>query len=478
MQVWLHSFAFAHKTAERARQAEGWGFHGMLVADSQNLNADVWVELALAGAGTERLHLGPGVTNPATRHPAVTASAAATLQAETGGRALLGLGRGDSALSQIGRHPVHVAELEKGLAEIQAYLSGEQTDADGFASRIAWLPEQGAPKVPVHVAATGPHVIAVGARQAEGIDFTVGAEMERLRWAVGTAREAAGDRKVSLGAYLNVAVDPDRASARDLVRGSTAIFARFATEGAPEDGLSEVTRAGIAFTDRARACSPPTRRTSSRPICAPPRRRSPWRKAERERGQIRAPISGVVSDVPVETGQALQMNAIVAEIIALDPMLAVVEVAERQLAGIKVGDRPTVRLVTGADRARARCASSRRPRARARAPTASTSSSTTPTARSPTASPPRSSSGSRRSTAVRVPRSALTFSAEGELSVRIVDADGIVASVPVADRRGCARRGLGRRPRRTARAIIVQGQDFVKDGQKVETGRGRRARRR
>jgi len=245
VQVWLHSFAFAHRTAARARQAEAWGFEGMLVADSQNLNADVWVELALAGAATERLRLGPGVTNPATRHPAVTASAAATLQAETGGRAVLGLGRGDSALTQIGRQPVHVAELEQGVAAIQAYLAGEQADADGFAGRIAWLPDQGTPKVPVHVAATGPHVIAAAARHAEGIDFTVGAEPERLRWAVGVAREAAGDRGLSLGAYLNVAVDPDRAAARDLVRGSTAIFARFATEGAPPDGLSEVTRAGI-----------------------------------------------------------------------------------------------------------------------------------------------------------------------------------------------------------------------------------------
>ena len=99
--------------------------------------------------------------------------------------------------------------------------------------------------MPVHVAATGPHVIAAAARHAEGVDFTVGAEPERLRWAVGTAREAAGDRELSLGAYLNVAVDPDRAAARDLVRGSTAIFARFATEGAPHDGLSEITRAGI-----------------------------------------------------------------------------------------------------------------------------------------------------------------------------------------------------------------------------------------
>jgi 5,10-methylenetetrahydromethanopterin reductase len=205
----------------------------------------VWVELALAAAATERIALGPGVTNPATRHPAVTASAAATLQAESGGRAVLGIGRGDSALTQLGRAPVHVAELERALGAVQGYLGGEEVVLDGTATRIGWIASDGWPKVPVAVAATGPHVIEAAARHAERLDFTVGAEPERLGWALDSARAAAGGRELSFGAYLNVAVDDDLAAARDLVRGSTAIFARFATEGAPADGLSEVTRAGI-----------------------------------------------------------------------------------------------------------------------------------------------------------------------------------------------------------------------------------------
>jgi 5,10-methylenetetrahydromethanopterin reductase len=243
VQVFRHAFAFAGQTAGLARQVEAWGFDGLLVADSQNLNADVWVELALAVAATERIRLGPGVTNPVTRHPAVTASAAATLQAASGGRAVLGLGRGDSALAQIGRRPVRVDTLETALAAIQGYLRGEDVELDGVTSRLRWVAAAARP--PVTVAATGPHVIAAAARHADWIDFTVGAEPERLRWAIDTARAAAGDRAVSLGAYLNVAVDPDLAAARDLVRGSTAIFARFATEGAPHDGLSDVTREGI-----------------------------------------------------------------------------------------------------------------------------------------------------------------------------------------------------------------------------------------
>jgi 5,10-methylenetetrahydromethanopterin reductase len=247
MDVWLHAFSFPGRVAPLARQAEAWGFDGLLVADSQNLNADVWVELALAAAATERIGLGPGVTNPVTRDLAVTASAAATLQAETGGRAVLGLGRGDSALAQIGRAPVAAAELERAVVDVQAYLRGEDVArAGGTASRIAWLPDDSVPKVPVSVAATGPRVIGLGARHAERLDLTVGAEPERVRWAVEVAREAAsGGPTPSLGVFLNVAVHPDPAVARDLVRGSVAIFARFATEGAPPDGLSAVTRSGL-----------------------------------------------------------------------------------------------------------------------------------------------------------------------------------------------------------------------------------------
>lgn len=270
MEAWMHTFAFPGRVAPLAAQVEEWGFAGLLVADSQNLNAEVWIELALAAASTEWIGLGPGVTNPLTRHPAVTASAAATLQAESTGRAVLGLGRGDSALAQIGRRPAAPDELECALATIQAYLRGEAAALGDFSSRIAWLPDGDRPKVPVAVAATGPHVIAAAARHAERIDFTVGAEPDRLRWAIDQAQAAAGGHELSLGAYLNVAVHPDRALARDLVRGSTAIFARFATEGAPTDGLSDVTREGIERLaggyDEApvTARPPPSTRASSR----------------------------------------------------------------------------------------------------------------------------------------------------------------------------------------------------------------------
>jgi 5,10-methylenetetrahydromethanopterin reductase len=240
----LHAFSFPGRVAEQARRTEAWGFTGLLLADSQNLTADIWVELALAAARTSRLRLGPGVSNPVTRHLAVTASAAATLQAESAGRAVLGFARGDSALSQIGRRPQSVSEFEHSLEVLQALLRGEEVELGGVAGAIRWLSAVELPKVPVHVAASGPRVIEAAARHAEGVDLTIGAELERLRWGVETARQA-GPSGLSLGAYVNVAVAADRGQARELVRGSVSTFGRFGSEGAPLTGLSEVTASGI-----------------------------------------------------------------------------------------------------------------------------------------------------------------------------------------------------------------------------------------
>ena len=121
-EIWLHGFPIPHRTVALAVQAERWGFDELLLADSENLVGDPYVELALAAQATERLRLGPAVTNPLTRHPAVTASAIATLQVESEGRAVLVFGRGDSAVLQLGLRPATTAELERGLTKLQEFL--------------------------------------------------------------------------------------------------------------------------------------------------------------------------------------------------------------------------------------------------------------------------------------------------------------------------------------------------------------------
>ncbi len=191
-------------------------------------------------------------------------------------------------------------------------------------------------------------------------------------------------------------------------------------------------------------------------------------EAERDRGVVRAPWSGVVHDVAVEVGQAAfaMVGREIATVVALDPMLAVVEVAERRLAGLKVGDTAEVRLVTGESargkiRFVAKTASLTTrtyrveielPNADGRIPDGITAEVLVPLSPVP---------------ATRVPRSALTFSSGGDLGVRVVSLDGTVDFVPVTvvedEQAFMWVGGIADRSR-----VIVQGQDFVREGQKVE----------
>src|SRR5258707_10975072 len=102
MEVGILAVPWPRRSAETARVLEGLGFDTVILPDSQNLAPEVWGQLMLAAQATSRIRLGPGVTNSVTRDPAVTASAALSLQVESGGRAAPGVGRGDSSVQRIG----------------------------------------------------------------------------------------------------------------------------------------------------------------------------------------------------------------------------------------------------------------------------------------------------------------------------------------------------------------------------------------
>lgn len=189
-------------------------------------------------------------------------------------------------------------------------------------------------------------------------------------------------------------------------------------------------------------------------------------KAERERGTVLAPWNGIVTDVPAEVGQHLSSGKEIAQIVALDPMLAVVEVSERKLGGLSLGKSADIRLIDG---------QTAQGRVRYIAKSASATTRTyrveveiaNPSGAIPDGITAEVAVPLEALPAVKVPRSALTFSSAGELGVRIVNDQSIVAFIPVAlagDEQGAMWvTGIADGAR-----IIVQGQDFVREGQRVE----------
>ncbi|MCB2078009.1 MAG: LLM class flavin-dependent oxidoreductase [Novosphingobium sp.] len=250
LEIWRAGGSNTTAEPETARAVEAEGWDGQMFMDSQCLCADPYAQMGVWACSTERLKMSTGVTNPLTRNLAVTAGAAATIQSLSGGRAVLGIGRGDSALAYLGHAPVGTRAFEKALRHLQTLLSGDEIPFEEFGSsgdapsvhglslggrpegvRLKWLPE-GMPKVPLDVASTGPKVIRMAALIAERVTFSVGAEPERMEWALQTARAArqeAGlsDDGVSYGAQLVVVCHPDEETAMEVAMHMAPPLARF-----------------------------------------------------------------------------------------------------------------------------------------------------------------------------------------------------------------------------------------------------------
>ncbi len=182
----------ASRLVELFQLAEQNGFQYGWTYDSHILWQEPYPLLTMSALATSRLHLGLNVTNPGTREPTVTASAFATLQDISGGRMIMGIGRGDSARRTIGLQPVKVAEFERSLTVIRDLLHGRQVHWNDTDIELAWpkaLPQE-LPPVPVYVAGYGPKVLAIAGRCADGVIIQL-ADPDIVEWIVGQVRAAA-----------------------------------------------------------------------------------------------------------------------------------------------------------------------------------------------------------------------------------------------------------------------------------------------
>lgn len=154
------------RTLKLAQRAEELGFTSGWIFDSHILWRECYPMLTYLATNTREMTWGPLVTNPAVRAEHVTASALATIDILSGGRAACGIGRGDSSLRMQGKRPRKVAELEQGVKDIRALTAGETVNIDGHDFALVW--SNGRP-VPMWVAAYGPMALASAGRVADGL---------------------------------------------------------------------------------------------------------------------------------------------------------------------------------------------------------------------------------------------------------------------------------------------------------------------
>src|SRR4051794_6823065 len=173
---------------ELMQLAEENGFEYGWTYDSHILWQDAYPLLTLLAVNTERLKMGHFVTNPGTREPTVLASAYATLHDISGGRMVMGIGRGDSARRTIGLQPEKMAEFETACRMIRDLMNGREVEWNGKELKLAWARTE--PEIPMYVAGYGPKALAVAGRVSDGVIIQL-ADPVIVEWIMDTARKSA-----------------------------------------------------------------------------------------------------------------------------------------------------------------------------------------------------------------------------------------------------------------------------------------------
>ena len=133
---WPHTPEY---TARMARLGDDYGFDMVGIADTPGNAMDPWVAMTLAASATSRVRLATCVTNLVTRHPSITASAAASVDIAAGGRTILGIGAGHSGVANIGGVPAGPEALREGIAFLGELLSGQAASWRGVGAHLPWV---------------------------------------------------------------------------------------------------------------------------------------------------------------------------------------------------------------------------------------------------------------------------------------------------------------------------------------------------
>ena len=177
----------AWRVVELAKRAETLGFNYGWTFDSHVLWQEPYVIYSQMLSATNRMVVGPMVTNPGTRDWTVTASLFATLNDMFGNRTVCGIGRGDSAMRVIGQKPRSLATLREAMRVIKDLAEGRKTLYNDTQQHFPWAEES---ELKVLMAAYGPTALPLCGSQSDGFILQL-ADPAIAEWTIAAVRRAA-----------------------------------------------------------------------------------------------------------------------------------------------------------------------------------------------------------------------------------------------------------------------------------------------
>lgn len=254
---------------EAAKFVDQAGFSHMFVADSSLHAHDVYPYMTLLALHTSSVRIGPLVTHPYTRHPAINLNALATINELSGGRVIANIGAGDRPVTELGYPLARTKVVREAITVMRRLLSGETVNLSGetFQLVAATLRYGLREKMPLYVTASGPRMLELGGELADGVLFLSGPDPRCVQYALdhvraGAERSGRGLRDLVLGCNIYGALDDDAAKARRACRPIAAWFPQTSPAyasliGITQDQIREIRRAyrGGHFDESTEAAS-------------------------------------------------------------------------------------------------------------------------------------------------------------------------------------------------------------------------------
>ena len=236
----------ASELAPLARHIEEWGYDYLWFADERFFR-EVYSSLTLCALNTSRIKLGPCVTDPYTRHPALTAQAIGTLDEISAGRAVLGIGAGISGFAELGVDRFRPAlAIREAVTLIRALLRDKEVDYQGRTvgfngGGLNFPPIR--PDIPIYIASNSPMGLRLAGELADGAIVSSCASEATVDYSLGIIGEGASRTGRDIAdidrvARLNCCIAPNAQEALQGVRlsmvRSLSTYARFATAAGVE----------------------------------------------------------------------------------------------------------------------------------------------------------------------------------------------------------------------------------------------------
>jgi 5,10-methylenetetrahydromethanopterin reductase len=229
---------------DELRRAEQLGYDRVGIWDSPALFREPWTTLASVARDTERMRIGTWVTNPLSRHPLVTAAAAATLDDLAPGRVYIGIGAGGTGVWHLGMGTAKLAELEAYVLAVRGLLERGAADWHGHALTLPWA---GPRRIPIVMGAHAAKSLRLAGQIADGVVIGLGIRPDVVAASLELLEEggrSADELEVWFTSFWWVDEQPGKAKA-DGAWSATAFALHFADSGVENKFVPEELKAPL-----------------------------------------------------------------------------------------------------------------------------------------------------------------------------------------------------------------------------------------